>query len=229
MVKKLNNKPMDASQKRKRTEQRIVWGMLTIITLAVFSAGVVFGYLLCSELTPQTVSAAESQVASVLSQDNPDDAKTQEAERELAVCSAPYRYGQRVLDVSLVRAMYDKCQEYDVPFALALALAEQESGFNPDAKSKTNDYGLMQINKVNFGWLREKGIEPLNHKGNIEAGVLMLSNVIKKYGNYHHALMAYNCGEAGAKRLWKKGIYSTSYSRSVMERYSKWDAYVKSI
>ena len=77
--------------------------------------------------------------------------------------------------------------------------------------------------------IQKKGINPLDHKGNIEAGVLMLSEAVKKYDDFNLALMAYNCGDAGAKRLWNKGIYSTEYSSSVMERYNKWDSYIRGV
>ena len=91
--------------------------------------------------------------------------------------------------------MQEKCDKYGVPYALALAVADQESRFDPDAVSGTNDYGLMQINKINFEWLRERGIDPLTYEGNIEAGVLILSKAINRYGDYGLALMAYNCGD----------------------------------
>lgn len=65
------------------------------------------------------------------------------------------------LDYDLQKAMYDSCQKYDVPFALALAVAEKESGFNLDAESKTDDHGIMQINRCNFEYLRNKEIYPL--------------------------------------------------------------------
>ena len=35
------------------------------------------------------------------------------------------------------------------------------------------------------------------------------------------AVMDYNCGNTGAKRLWDAGTYSTEYSRGVMQRYQK--------
>ena len=109
-----------------------------------------------------------------------------------------------------------------MPYALALALADQETRFDPDAVSGTNDYGLMQINSINFEWLRERGIDPLTYEGNIEAGVLILSKAVNRYGDYGLALMAYNCGDTGAKRLWDAGTYQTDYSRKVMTAFEYW-------
>jgi hypothetical protein len=186
--------------------------------LSIFVIGVVAGYYFGLSVIAEPVEAEEITYC----------AETAEAPN-VELYSLPFQSGSRVLDVTMLMEMDKLCHEYDIPLALALAVAEQESGFNPDVISVTNDYGLMQINKINFGWLRKIGIEPLDHKGNIKAGVHMSSDFVKKYGDYGRALMAYNCGEAGAKRLWKKGVYSTAYSKAVMERFDKWTAYIGGI
>lgn len=114
------------------------------------------------------------------------------------------------------------CEEYGVPYALALAVADVESRFDPDATSSTNDYGLMQINKVNHGWLLEQGIDPMTPAGNIEAGVLFLSDYLTAYGDPEMAIMAYNCGPSGAQKLWASGTYHTEHSIKVMDRFDYW-------
>jgi hypothetical protein len=53
---------------------------------------------------------------------------------------------------------------------------------------------------------------------NVEAGVAMLGAYYHEYGNIHRALMCYNCGETGARKIWNKGYRSTAYSRWVVER-----------
>lgn len=85
--------------------------------------------------------------------------------------------------------------------------------------SRTNDYGLMQINICHKDFLRKKlqVTDLLDERQNIKAGVYMLSDLVNRYEDRDRALMAYNCGEAGAKRLWEKGVYSTAYSRKVIE------------
>ena len=128
----------------------------------------------------------------------------------------------RLLDYDLQVAMQDCCGKYDVPYALALAVAEVESHFDPDAKSSTNDYGLMQINAINLDWLRDMGMDPLTTAGNIESGVYIIAQHLQAYGDPELALMAYNNGPAGAKKLWNKGIYQTVYSQKVMAAYEKW-------
>lgn len=66
----------------------------------------------------------------------------------------------RLLSYELQEVMQDCCERYEVPYALALAIAEVETHFDPDAVSATGDYGLMQINSVNHEWLLEKGLDP---------------------------------------------------------------------
>lgn len=128
----------------------------------------------------------------------------------------------RLLDYDLQVAMQDCCEKYNVPYALALAVAEVESHFDPDAKSSTSDYGLMQINAINFDWLQSLGMDPLTPEGNIESGVCILAQNLQAYGDPELALMAYNNGPGGARELWNRGIYQTAYSQKVMAAFAKW-------
>lgn len=116
------------------------------------------------------------------------------------------------------------CEEYHVPFEVIIAMIEKESSFNASAMSADGrDYGLMQIRDVNHGWLREElGITDfLDEKQNILCGVRMISEYWNKYDDPHRALMCYNAGESSAKRMWNDGIYSTKYSRYIMNRYEE--------
>lgn len=209
------------NKQQKQIEQRKIALILLIFVLAIFSLGIIFGCFLRSSFS-----------AKVTDTEKPKPKPTTTA---VVASPAPDFYSLQIesdectLDTELQIFMVDMCEKYGLPFALVLAVAEQESGFNPDEISATNDYGIMQINECNFKWLREIGIEPLDYKGNIEAGVMMLSEAIKKHGEYNLALMVYNCGDTGAKRLWKQGIYSTEYSRSTMERFDKWDNYIRGV
>lgn len=133
-----------------------------------------------------------------------------------------YRYSAEIpLSRFLQITMQNACREYGVTYTLALAVAECESSFDLEADSGTC-YGLMQINPINYDRLRSLGIEPTEHEGNIVAGVYMLGELLGKYGDTHKALMAYNCGETGAARLWEKGYTASSYSEKVINTMEKW-------
>ena len=109
------------------------------------------------------------------------------------------------------------CVKYNVEkyYTLFIAQMYHESTFRINLISGTNDYGLMQINKCNHKWLGEllgnnDFLDPYN---NIEAGVYMLSSYLHKYNDVEKALVCYNRGESAVK----KGTYSTSYSKGVLE------------
>lgn len=134
--------------------------------------------------------------------------------------TAEYIYYDVPLTDEFQRCIQGVCSEYEFDrYDIIIALIQKESSFCEDAISSTNDYGYMQINKCNHEWLSDElGIDDyLDGEQNITAGVYLLSNLYDKYGDIGLALMAYNCGEKGANDLWQQGIYSTSYSRSIIE------------
>lgn len=132
-------------------------------------------------------------------------------------------------DVPLSKEIQDYifkiADEYEIPAELIFATIEIESNFNPNVISKTNDYGLCQINICNHEWLKENlGLDNmLDPYQNIKASAYMYSDKLKSTdGDIGLAAMAYNCGSGGAQKLWNQGIYSTSYSRKLVNTYNKY-------
>ena len=118
------------------------------------------------------------------------------------------------------------CEENGLPMSLVIAMIEHESIFRADVVSKTNDYGLMQINKCNHAWLTEEyGITDfLDPYQNVLCGISMISQYFSRYsGNIHKALMAYNMGLGGASKQWKAGRYTSAYSRKIVERMNHYE------
>ena len=130
----------------------------------------------------------------------------------------------RFYDIPLSRELQEYtfrlCEENGLDYEMVLALMDQESDYREKIISKTNDYGIMQINEINHEWLKEElGIDDfLEAEQNILAGIRILTELTEKYEDPHLVLMAYNCGETGAKRLWKQGKTTSEYSRSIMAR-----------
>ena len=107
---------------------------------------------------------------------------------------------------------------------LVLAVMKVESNFKSNLISKTNDYGLMQINKVNHKWLKkELGITDfLDPKQSIDCGIHMLADIATRHNDEHRILTAYNWGEYGKFKTWKKRKSPTSaYSRKVLAEMAK--------
>ena len=117
---------------------------------------------------------------------------------------------------------YNKCIEYGIldHYELVLAMMWQESNYTADLISKTDDYGIMQINSCNHSWLVDLlgPTDFLDASDNINAGVYVISKLLIKYGDEHKALMAYNMGEYGASLNWQAGNYTSNYSRDVVAK-----------
>lgn len=143
-------------------------------------------------------------------------------EIQSAPATPPVRFVPEVpLEPELQEALWQACDQYAVPYEVALGVAETESHFDLDADNGSC-FGVMQINSVNFDWLKERGIDPTTYEGNLQAGVLMLGQHMGAYKDWHKALMAYNCGADGASKLWSQGYTSSRYSRAVMLAAENW-------
>ena len=114
------------------------------------------------------------------------------------------------------------CKQYDVPYALVLAMIEYESGYVFDAVGDDgNSIGYMQVyEKWHTDRMERLGVNDLkNPYHNVYVGIDFLSYLLEKYGTVQDALAAYNYGEKGAREhLWNKGIYVYSYNRKIMQR-----------
>lgn len=125
------------------------------------------------------------------------------------------------LDDETQQMIKDKCEEYDIEFPFAMAVMFKESSFRPDVISYNNtSVGLMQINYVNHPRLSETlGLTDFfDPEQNVTAGLFMLRELFDKYEDPAKVLMAYNMGEAGAKRLWKKGIITSDYAEGILKQ-----------
>ena len=129
------------------------------------------------------------------------------------------------LSHSLQQYIYEICADNDLSVSLVIALIDQESNFNPECVSDTNDYGLMQINECNFQWVKEdyNSVDMLNPYQNVYCGINILAGYLHKYDDdYTKALMCYNLGEYGASKAWENGIFCTDYTKAVE---TKWEVY----
>lgn len=188
------------------------------VIVASMGVGFVFGAMLPfeSKAAPEIVEAVP-ETESVIEVPF-DEVQVVEAE---VIETEPFYY-EVPLDHDLQNYIRELCEKYEVPMALVIAMIDQESTFNPSAISKTNDYGLMQINKINHENLKKTfGVTDfLDPYQNVQCGIYIIGNHLKSTGgDLHKALMAYNLGYGGAKNKWNNGTVTTSYSRSVMAKY----------
>lgn len=206
--------PKTARRKRQRVRYRIaVYTILALIFLLGFFVGRVTKHTPVVESEIITPTHAIYTLAAM-----PDEPKVEE---ETFYFDCP-------LSEEIQDYIFALCEEEDIPASLVIAVIDKESRFKSDVVSGTGDYGLMQINECNHGWLSETyGINNfLDPQQNILGGVKILSSLYHSYEDPNRILMSYNMGESGATTAWKNGTYSTSYSEDVV---SLWEEYEKEV
>lgn len=115
----------------------------------------------------------------------------------------------------------DISEKRGVDPALVIAVIEKESGYKPDASGDNGrSQGLMQIWRSFHEQRMEKlgAVNLYDPRDNVIVGIDILAEKLDKYEDVEKALIAYNAGDAGAKKhYFSKGIYSNGYSRAVMK------------
>jgi hypothetical protein len=116
------------------------------------------------------------------------------------------------------------CRDAGVDYYTVLAIIERESGYRYDATGDNgSSKGLMQIWESNhLDRMEALGVDDLyNPYSNMRVGVNFLAELNSRYlesSGAHCVLMAYNMGASGANKLWAKGIYSTTYTKQILQR-----------
>lgn len=111
--------------------------------------------------------------------------------------------------------------------AIALAVAEAESSFRPDAVSRKGAIGVMQIMprtaRLEFGVSRQALFDPHT---NIRIGIRFLDQLAHRYkGRMHFALSHYNGGSAvGAWPHSRVLPYTRNYVENVLNKARKYQA-----
>lgn len=122
---------------------------------------------------------------------------------------------------SLVTA---KAEEYGVPVNLALALTNQESGFDNKAMSPKGASGLMQLMP---GTAADLGVDPTDPVQNVDGGMRYLRQNYDKFGDWEMALAAYHAGpgavsKAGGIPATNDGLIETrNYVSNIMGRANR--------
>lgn len=145
-----------------------------------------------------------------------DDAPRQRSQREPHFVDL----GRRRLDFPTLRPLIARAsEETGLPIALIDAVIRTESGYRPNAVSRTGARGLMQLMP---GTAREVGVhDPLDPGQNILGGARYLRRMYDLFGSLRLAIAAYNAGPGAVKK--HRGIppyrETQRYVKVVLQRY----------
>ncbi|MBV6638865.1 MAG: lytic transglycosylase domain-containing protein [Mameliella sp.] len=92
-------------------------------------------------------------------------------------------------------------RKHGIPEDLFLRLVNQESRFNPKAKSHKGAIGLAQLMPDTA---RRLGVDPHDPAQNLEGGARYLKQQVQKFGSWRLALAAYNAGPGAVTK--HKGV-----------------------
>ena len=202
------------------------------ILLAIAAAGLILCAIAIATMEPPGAEApepAETHTPAVTRPAEPDgtDAPADSSSELWGDDGTLHRI--KPLDIPLEAetqwAIYEAC-EYDPGlFCLVMAIAEHESGFDPETVGDGgSSLGMMQINtRWHTGRMEALGVTDLTDPVQCAAvAVDYLRELEDRYGfepESEALLMAYNMGPGGARKALKAGRTSTDYSREVMTVY----------
>ncbi len=141
------------------------------------------------------------------------------------------------LDLASATDLVKYADQYDIPYSLVLSIIDIESGFDQNLVGRDQDRGYMQIIPSTEKWLaneygKELGLtyDPdriFEPEYNLALGIKYLDILMNAYGaNYDRILSEYNRGPYNLQKYFALNkTYSTSYSRSVLGKESKYVAF----
>lgn len=106
-------------------------------------------------------------------------------------------------------------RKYGVPEDLFKRLVQQESGWNPNARSPKGAIGLAQLMPTTA---RRMGVNPHNAVENLDGGARYLKQQYNRFHSWKLALAAYNAGPEAVEKYNGVPPYkeTTAYVRSIL-------------
>jgi soluble lytic murein transglycosylase-like protein len=114
-----------------------------------------------------------------------------------SVLRAHANAGDCPISVPYRAAFATAARETHLPYPLVVAVAFQESKFDPAARSHAGAQGLLQVMPATA---RELRLDPNVPASNILAGARYLKRMLNRFGNLDLALAAYNAGPEAVAR-----------------------------
>jgi soluble lytic murein transglycosylase len=129
--------------------------------------------------------------------------------------------------LTLAHVIYDESEKLGLDPLLVLAVILTESSFKRGQRSHMGAVGLMQVkpsigqdvaNRWRMDWPSPDALE--NPALNVRIGTIYLFELILKFGNFKHAIIAYNLGETVTREYQLYGVAPPArYYRKVRYNY----------
>lgn len=116
--------------------------------------------------------------------------------------NTPSKHGASVAYSGKYRGQFldmarEAARRHNVPEDLFTRLVQQESGWNPNARSHKGALGLAQLMPETA---RDLGVDPNDPYQNLEGGARYLAMQFREFGSWRLALAAYNAGPDAVKK-----------------------------
>ena len=207
----------------KMTKAEIITEVFALIAVAV----AVVVVIICGK--GRTEEAAEPTTLAAIEETTEE--ATEPTQEETAATEETYpveqiRYFDVPLAINIQEHIFAEAEAHGIDPAIIVAMAWRESTYRTDAIGDGGySHGLLQV-QPRFHQERMNRLgctDMLDPFQNVTVGIDFLAYLIDRYGgNVEMALVAYNMGMGGAnKNCFSKGLYSSSYSRSVLAKASE--------
>lgn len=194
-------------------------GCATLLFQAILSIISIVIIIICALHVPEVYGRPKEEPSEPTTTSTTTTTTTAKAEEVKVVLCAVYDVP---LSADLQRHITETCEAKGIDPTIIFAMIERETNYDADAIGDGGEsYGIMQI-KAKYHYERMLDLnctDLLDPYQNVTVGVDILCELLSKYGDTEMALCAYNAGCGGAyEHYFSKGVYSSGYSRAVMER-----------
>lgn len=147
-----------ARRKRRRNYGPVI--ILALVCAAIFAAGYCVGVSAADKAVPTLPEPVLESSATPEPSAEPSVAPTPSPTPEAVLWRDDIVTDGNLLDYDLQVTMQACCEEYGVPYALALAVADVESRFDPDAARAPMTMASCKSTRSTMGGSWSKGLTP---------------------------------------------------------------------